>query len=319
MSYEQLLERLKNDLPQAGEFAMPSWLTIILWIITISTLFPIFFSCFVITKQKYAKVIENLGRFAGIKRAGLSIKMPWPIGKVVGTINLKIREFGNEIGVKSKDNAFLVVPVKVQYKIIKDKVKESFYELDSLNQIISYVVNVVRSKANDMTMDEIFQSKDAFETEVSASLNERFTQYGVTIVNVLVDDPQPSDELKKSFDKVLAAKRDQEASNLEKEAIKNRIVGKAEADAESLKLKAAAYVDMRKIMANGNRESIEMFCSGLDITHIEALNYFEGLDMRDAIRDASTNGSAVIITNGRNGGLENITALQKTFNPKGDQ
>lgn len=254
--------------------------------------------CMIVRQQK-VKIIEVLGKFSSIKQAGFNFKPPAPFGQVVGELSLKIWQVVAPVGVKSKDNAFLNIPVKVQLKIKPEKAREAFYELrEAEKQIIAYVENYMRAQANTMEMDLIFSSKDEFKTAIQNHLKEKFERYGYEIVDVLVDDPQPSDELKKAFDKVLAAKRDQEASELEKTAIKNRIVGKAQAEAESLVLKATAYVTMRTTMAEGNSAAIKKFCGdedGLDISHSEALAYFAGLDSRDAIRDASQGKGSVIV------------------------
>lgn len=282
-------------------------------------------SMLLVTHQKQANVIEFLGKFHSVKNAGLSIKPPSPLGIIVGSMSLQIMQLSMEIGVKSNDNAFLKVPVKVQYKVIEAKVKEAFYELrDASKQITSYIENFVRSQANSMNMDEIFSSKNEFKEEIQKHLTDKFAQFGFEIIDVLVDDPQPSDELKRAFDKVLAAKRDQEASELEKMAIKNRIVGKAAAEAESLELKAAAYVNVRKTMAKGNSAAIKEFCEGLEVTHGEALAYFAGLDSRDAIRDAAQgNGSVIVIpTAGLDGGAAQIgmmSAIDKALAHKKEE
>ena len=318
MNYEQLLARLKNDLPksmvQPGGWEWWHW--VILGVVCMIALAWVL-SCFFIVRQKVAAVVERFGKFRSVRHAGINVKLPWPIDTVADHLSLQIEELKEKIGVKSRDNAFLEVPVKVQYQVIEEKVKDAYYELsDPEEQIMSYVVNVVRSKANEMTMDEIFQSKDAFETEVETSLNAKFTQYGYRMVNVLVDDPQPSAELKSSFDKVLAAKRDREASELEKDAIMNRIIGKATAEAESLCLKAKAYVEMRQVLAVGNSKALKEFCEGLEITHAEALRYFEGLDLRDAIRDVGQNKGSVIITDGKaSASVPMIAAIEKAIAP----
>lgn len=255
------------------------------------------FNCFVVTKQKKVTVLETFGKFSGTRSAGLKVKWPWPIQICVDTVDLKIRELAETVEVKSLDNAFLRVPVKVQLKIMPSKVEQAYYSLDDpMRQVLSYVVNQVRAKAATMGMDQIFSSKNDFETTVEEELKERFSAYGFQIVNVLVDDPEPSDELKAAFEKVLAAQRDMEAAEKEKNAIRARTVGVAEAEAESLKIKAEAYSQQRNEMARGNSEAIATFCKDLDITHKEALQFFEGWDVRDAIRDAARGeGNTVLI------------------------
>lgn len=270
---------------------------IILYAIPMAILAYCVVNCFVVTKQKKVTILETFGKFSGTRPAGLSVKWPWPIQVCVDTVDLKIRELSETVEVKSMDNAFLRVPVKVQLKIMPAKVEQAYYSLDDpMRQVLSYVVNQVRAKAATMDMDHIFSSKDDFETTVEEELKERFSAYGFEIVNVLVDDPEPSDELKAAFEKVLAAQRDMEAAEKEKNAIRARTVGVAEAEAESLKIKAEAYSQQRNEMARGNSEAIATFCRDLDITHKEALQFFEGWDVRDAVRDAARGeGNTVLI------------------------
>lgn len=254
-------------------------------------------SMIVITKQKEVKIIERLGKFAGYRSAGFSLKLPWPIDFVVGELNLRVQEISEEIGAKSKDNAFVTIPVKVQFRVIPQKVEQAYYELENpFEQILSYVVNAVRAKANSMDLDGIFASKNDFEETVEHDLKERFESYGYMIENVLVDDPMPSDDLRKAFDKVLAAQRDRDAAELEKEAVRLRTVGIAEAEKESLVLKAEGYVEQRALMAKGNAEAIREFVEGLEgVSHKDVLRYLEKLDMRDAMRDVSHNEASLIM------------------------
>lgn len=332
MTYEELTQKLYNDLSgrlpipepeiitQIHEVSVfdtiPSTIWFAIKILILMGILSWLSSCIIIVKQKSAKIVEVFGKFSSIKKAGLNFKAPWPIGLVAGDKTLQIQEIGEHVGAKSKDNAFLAIPVKVQFQVIEESIKEAYYELTYPHgQIVSYITNIVRSKANEMDMDEIFKSKDAFETAVAESLNETFAKYGYKIVNVLVDDPQPSEELKESFDRVLAAKRDQEASLFEKEAIKNRTVGKAQAEAESLVLKSEAYVKMRNILAEGNSKAIKKFVENLEVSDIQALKYFEGLDARDAIRDASEGEGSVIIvpSGGMSSNVSEIAAITEAL------
>lgn len=254
-------------------------------------------TCVVITRQKRVKVLETFGKFSGVRHAGFTFKWPTPIQIVVDEVDLRITELVEEIRIKSKDNAFMDVPVKVQIQVMPERVEQAYYSLNNpMQQIGSYIVNQIRSKASGMTMDEIFSGRSDFEEAVEQELKSTFERYGYEVVNVLVDDPQPSKDLRIAFEKVLAAQRDKEAAILEKDAIRERTVGVAEAEAESLRVKAVAYADQRKTMAEGNGEAIKLFCDGLQVTHKDALKFFEGWDVRDAVRDAARgDGNTVLI------------------------
>lgn len=240
-------------------------------------------------KQQTVQVIEVFGRFYNAKHAGLRFKVPSPIGQVAGIMSLAIKQISHTINVKTKDNAFIEVPVKVQYRVMPNKIKEAFYELASPeNQITSYIVNVVRSAASSMQMAELFQSKNAIEDDVKSTLNERFIGYGYEIINVLVDDPQPSPEIRSAFDRVVASEREKEAAANQAESYRLRKVGEAQAEAQSIELKSKAYIKSRSEIAKLLKEELNM-------EDTDALSLISGIDYRDALRDIAKNGSLIVV------------------------
>ncbi|MDA0617558.1 MAG: SPFH domain-containing protein [Proteobacteria bacterium] len=240
-------------------------------------------------KQQTVDVIEVFGKFHNAKHAGLRFKVPSPIGQVVGTMSLAIQEVERSINVKALDNAFLEVPVKVQYRVIPTKIKEAFYELSSPeNQIVSYIVNVVRSTASAMLMSDLFQSKSAVEDAVKSTLNEKFITYGYEIVNVLVDDPQPSPEIRTAFDRVVASEREKEAAANYAESYRIKKVGEAQAEAESIHLKSRAYIKSRTEIAKVLKEE-------LHVQDGDILSLIAGIDYRDALRDIAKDGSLIVV------------------------
>lgn len=294
---------------------------------------------FFIVKQKQAAVVETLGKFDKISEAGLNIKWPYPISKVVDKVNLQIMQLSPDVVVKSSDNAFLTIPVKVQLKIIDKKMKEAFYELDDpTKQIQSYVVNQIRSMSSQLTMDELFSGNNSFDAEVKTNLNATFYTYGYEIIDLLIDDPQPSAELKSAFDKVLAAKREKDASQNQADALKIKMIGEAVAEKESLLLKGEAFVLYRNTISAGNKlaldimlgrkvksESIEKYedeiiengeikkvqLEKVNVTYVDNQNYnkndsniseldilkfFEGIDHREALRSVGKGKGNVIIS-----------------------
>ncbi len=264
---------------------------------------------------------------------------------------MEIKQLAPTISVKSKDNAFLKIPVKVQYQVIPEKIKEANYELSNHEQqIASYVTNTVLNKASESTMEELFSIKDSFNNYVKTQLNEKFVPYGFKIIDLLIDAAIPSDDLAASFNNVLIAQRKKDASKNEAEALKIQLVGEAEAEKAALILKSEAFTESRAKIAEGNREAmaimlgigrmtkttegegenaktINKFELIPDNERIETilnekdiLKFFESLDLREAIRSVGKNEGNVIITSGSasNGNLtaEDLLALVQNMNKK---
>jgi regulator of protease activity HflC (stomatin/prohibitin superfamily) len=273
-------------------------MTEIILIIVLVVTVIVFFTTIFTVKQKSLAIIELFGKFYTIKQAGLRMKIPAPLAVVAGVISLKLQEFKQIIEVKTKDNAFLSFPVTVQYRVIEEKAKEAFYELsDPVEQIVSYILNHIRSRAAQMDLDALYTNKDEISKYVQEELKQDLAAFGYEVVQVLIDQPMPSPEVAKAFNRVIAAQREKEAAYAEADALKVKLVGEAQAEAESLKLKAQAYVDQRKVLATGISVAMKDLRDGLkDVSDNEILSYFAGIDYRDTIREASKNPGSVIIT-----------------------
>ncbi len=263
---------------------------------------------FVIVKQKRATVIEVFGKFFSVKTAGLGIKPPFPLGVIAGTLNLQIQELSVNISAKTKDNSFVEMPVKVQFQVLEQKVKEAFYELDNpKEQIKSYIFNKIRSKASEKTLDELYSSKDDFEMDIQESLKEQFSKYGYEVVNVLVDEPQPSKEIVDAYNRVLTSKKLKEAMENEAEAQKIKVVKEAEAQADSKKLQGEGIANQRKAIINGFQESIDDMkkIEGIDtkdvLTLILVTQYF------DTLRDVAQSESNTIMLPNSPSGFSDIS------------
>lgn len=256
-------------------------------------------SIFVVTQQKTSKILTFFGRYYRSTSPGLQLKWPWPFVQTDGMIELNIQEIKGDVTVKSSDNAFLTIPWALQFRVLESKVKEAYYELDDpRGQMTSYILNTLRGEASNLTMQDLFKSNESFERAVNETLSARFDKYGYEIINVLVDDPQPSQELKVAFDEVIASKREKEAAQNKADAVRIKMIGEAEAEGESLKIKAKAFKEFRKEIAEGNSDAIEVFLRDLDgsLSAKDVLDFFAGVDLREAIRDAARHhGNMVVV------------------------
>lgn len=251
-----------------------------------------------IVRGKTAVILETFGRpHQSAVFPGLRVKWPWPITSIVARVNLQLQEIHADVSVKTSDNAFMTLPVKVQYRASDDPVGavKAHYELEAPErQISSYVLNNVRQTASGMEMTELYANRDAVENQVQSALSEQFARFGYIIENVLVDEPQPSQEVRDAFNKVIASKRLMEAARNEAEAERIKLVGAAQAEAESKKLQGEGMAQMREAVARGLEEAMKtMQRSGL--TPDMAVAFLTNTNRIDAITSAAAHGNTIII------------------------
>lgn len=251
-----------------------------------------------VVRGKTAAILETFGRpHQHAVFPGLRIKWPYPITSIVARVNLQLQEIHADVSVKTNDNAFLTLPVKVQYRASDDPVGavKAHYELESPErQISSYVLNNVRQTASTMEMTDLYANRDAVESQVQTALSEQFAHFGYIIENVLVDEPQPSQEVRDAFNKVIASKRLMEAARNEAEAARIKLVGAAQAEAESKKLQGEGMAQMREAVARGLQEAMQtMGQAGLSPEM--AVRFLTDTNRIDAITSAATHGNTIIL------------------------
>ncbi|MBL6664280.1 MAG: SPFH domain-containing protein [Rickettsiales bacterium] len=281
-------------------------------LIAIIVLVPLAFATGVvfIVRQQNVAIIERFGKFVGVAQAGLNFKFPAPISLIATHVNLRISQTVHELGIKTKDNAFVKIPVKVQLRVLPDRVVDSYYKLNNPEvQINSFILNLIRSKGASLDLEEVYTKRSDLADFVMKELEQKVADYGFEIVDVLVDEPEPSREVQNSYNSVLASKRDLEAARNKAEAKKALLIGEAEAEAKSLELKAESYAVQRKVITKGIADALhEIQDKELGSRYI--LEFLASLDYRDTIRDAAKSDSnTLVFSNNPREDLQKLTPL----------
>ena len=149
-------------------------------------------------KQKSAVIIERLGKFHKVSKAGLHFKIPL-IDSIAGNVNLRVRELPVEVETKTKDDVFVRVVVSVQFFVVdtNEGIEDSFYKLNNPeHQIQSYVFDSIRSEVPMMELDAVFAEKDKIAVAVKAELSETMKQFGFDFTKALVTDIDPDAKVK---------------------------------------------------------------------------------------------------------------------------
>jgi regulator of protease activity HflC (stomatin/prohibitin superfamily) len=188
--------------------------------------------------------------------------MLWPIAQVAGVLSLRIQQLDVICETKTKDNVFVQVAVSVQYRVLTEKTYDAFYKLtDPIEQIRSYVYDVIRSTVPKMELDKAFESKADIADACQDQLQKVMNDYGYEIMESLVTDLSPDQRVKASMNEINASKRLKMASMHKADADKIRQVKAAEAEAESRYLSGVGVARQRKAIVDGLQQSINDFKS----------------------------------------------------------
>jgi regulator of protease activity HflC (stomatin/prohibitin superfamily) len=204
-------------------------------------------------------VITRFGKFRRAAQPGLNWK--WPIiDRIAGRVSLRVNQINLTMETKTKDNVFVTIPISVQNRVRPEKIYDAFYKLSNpVEQIQSYVEQVILGHVPGMTLDEVFASQSGIATAVKQELDADMAAFGFEIVNVLVTDIVPDAKVKSAMNDINAAQREQVAANARGEAEKILVVKKAEAEAESKALQGQGIANQRKAIIEGLQSSIDQF------------------------------------------------------------
>ena len=267
------------------------------------------FFAFFIVRQQTVKIIQRLGKFNKLATPGLGFKIPF-LDWVAGEVDMKIQQLMVHVETKTLDNVFVKVPVAVQFYVTPEKVYDAFYKLsDPLEQISSYVFDVVRSEVPKLKLDEVFEKKETIALAIKSELQQTMDDFGYTIIQALVTDIDPDSKVKDSMNEINAAARLRMAASENAEANKIITVKAAEAEAESKELQGRGIANQRKAIIAGLRESVQELSEATKIKEEDVMNLVLLTQYFDTIKDVGTHaGTRTIFLPSTPSGMQSLSS-----------
>ncbi|EOA31163.1 hypothetical protein CARUB_v10014329mg [Capsella rubella] len=258
--------------------------------------------CCVLVKQSDVAIKERFGKFQKVLNPGLQF-VPWVIGDyVAGTLTLRLQQLDVQCETKTKDNVFVTVVASIQYRVLVDKASDAFYRLSNPNtQIKAYVFDVIRACVPKLNLDDVFEQKNEIAKSVEEELDKAMTAYGYEILQTLIIDIEPDQQVKRAMNEINAAARMRVAANEKAEAEKIIQIKRAEGEAESKYLSGLGIARQRQAIVDGLRDSVLGFAGNVPGTSAkDVLDMVMMTQYFDTMRDigATSKSSAVFIPHG---------------------
>lgn len=277
-------------------------------------LFMLIFGAFFMVRQQTSAIVERFGKFTSVRSSGLQLKIPL-IDRVAGRVNLRVQQLDVIVETKTKDDVFVKLKVSVQFKVIENNVYNAFYKLEyPHDQITSYIFDVVRAEVPKLRLDYVFERKDDIANAVKKELNEAMTRYGYDIINTLITDIDPDQQVKNAMNRINASEREKTAAEFEAEAQRIKIVAKARAEAESKRLQGQGIADQRREIARGLEESVNVL-NNVGINSQEASALIVVTQHYDTLQSLGeeTNSNLILLPNSPQAGSDMLNNMVASF------
>ncbi|KAL1211321.1 Hypersensitive-induced response protein 3 [Cardamine amara subsp. amara] len=258
--------------------------------------------CCVLVKQSDVAIKERFGKFQKVLNPGLQF-VPWVIGDyVAGSLTLRLQQLDVQCETKTKDNVFVTVVASIQYRVLVDKASDAFYRLSNpTTQIKAYVFDVIRACVPKLNLDDVFEQKNEIAKSVEEELDKAMTAYGYEILQTLIIDIEPDQQVKRAMNEINAAARMRVAASEKAEAEKIIQIKRAEGEAESKYLSGLGIARQRQAIVDGLRDSVLGFAGNVPGTSAkDVLDMVMMTQYFDTMRDigAHSKSSAVFIPHG---------------------
>ncbi len=277
-----------EGMPKMPSFRFAPWIIPVVLILVFLSLFG---SLFYQIEPDEVGVVQRFGKYVRTTRPGLHIKLPFSIETVIPikVTHVFKEEFGFRTvtgGVHSVfegrtstrtayvegrrgDNPFVeeslmltgdlnvaVVQWIVQYRV-KDPVQFAFRIRNARETIRNMSEAMMRLVVGDRTINEVLTSgREEIQIEMEKKLQEVLDSYGVgiEILNVILQDVNPPDEVKPSFNEVNEARQEKEKLINQAWEEYNRVIPKAKGEAEQMIRESEGYAVERTNRAKGDAE-----------------------------------------------------------------
>ncbi|CAK7323060.1 unnamed protein product [Dovyalis caffra] len=258
--------------------------------------------CCVQVDQSTVAIKEKFGRFNDVLEPGCHC-LPWFLGsQIAGHLTLRLQQLDVRCETKTKDNVFVNVVASVQYRALADKASDAFYKLSNTRtQIQAYVFDVIRASVPKLNLDDAFEQKNEIARAVEEELEKAMSAYGFEIVQTLIIDIEPDENVKRAMNEINAAARLRLAAKEKAEAEKIVQIKRAEGEAEAKYLAGLGIARQRQAIVDGLRDSVLGFSGNVPGTTAKDVldmvlitQYFD--TMKEIGADSKT--SAVFVPHG---------------------
>lgn len=213
-------------------------------------------SGFFIVVEGNRGLVLRFGEFQSVRESGLGWHLPWPIEEVEIVDVDSMRDYVHNTTMLTTDENIVDIKIATQYRI-NDAAAYQFKVKDPVVTLQQAVESALRETVGKSTMDFVLtdgRTEIAGETKrITQQILDNY-QVGIEVVTVNLQETQPPQAVKQSFDDVIEAREDRERYKNQAEAYENSVLPQAKAEAAQELERARAYKEQIIATATGDAD-----------------------------------------------------------------
>ena len=238
-------------------------------------LFPV-----IIVKQYERMVPFRLGKFFGLKGAGLRILIPFIDSFQKVDLREDVIDVARQTNI-TKDNAPIGIDFLIYYKVLDHEAEKSVLEVQDFRAaIVGMATTTLRAVIGDIPLDDVLAKREEINQVLRVKLDEVTERWGVKVTAVEIREIDPPAEIQHAMNRQMAAERERRAVVTEADGQKEANITVAEGQKQAAILSAEGLRQAEILKAEGNRQAAILNAEGFSNALDQIYKVAQGVDSK---------------------------------------
>ena len=238
-------------------------------------LFPV-----IIVKQYERMVPFRLGKFFGLKGAGLRILIPFIDSFQKVDLREDVIDVARQTNI-TKDNAPIGIDFLIYYKVLDHEAEKSVLEVQDFKAaIVGMATTTLRAVIGDIPLDDVLAKREEINQVLRVKLDEVTERWGVKVTAVEIREIDPPAEIQHAMNRQMAAERERRAVVTEADGQKEANITVAEGQKQAAILSAEGLRQAEILKAEGNRQAAILNAEGFSNALDQIYKVAQGVDAK---------------------------------------
>ena len=289
--------------------------SIVLWGFGFVVMIIVATGVFYTIQQEHQGLVTRFGKHVRTNLLpGLKMKIPL----IEQVVKISMQEFQEDemLETKTTDNLFVKLPIAIHYQV-QDPATYYFKKGNAIKLMKKVVAAAVREYTSGKDFQELYDERQQIKEGVLQKVEQQVGGFGLRINDIVIDEPQASQEVKETFDRVRSSALEKDAAKNEAQADYIRTVKRAEADKQRNILIGEGVAGFREKIADGYTALRKQLILD-DVDAHTADRFMEEAMRLDTLRDVGDKGNMVIVTTDGASGqrIAELQSLSQLIDPK---
>jgi len=235
-----------------------------------------------IVPEKTVYVVERLGKFNKICKAGLNFKIP-VLDKVAYKLSLKeeVYDIAPQACI-TRDNVQVEVNGILYFRVV-DAVKAAYGINNYKFAVAQLAQTTMRSEIGKLELDKTFSGREVLNANIISALEEASAGWGIKVNRYEIMDITPNRTILEAMESQMRAEREKRAGVLLSEGKKQARINRSMGEKEKSINESRGEKEKRIMIAEGISKAIQMkgYATAQSLTLIaQALNEKKGVDAK---------------------------------------